>query len=266
MAINPIALQTKAADFGGALNTLAAVRQLQAAGQQRQMNELAIQEAQRKQAENQALSKALSQYDIGTPEGLNALRRIGPKGFEYASAVEKMRQEAQTAKKSALKTDLDLFSKAAGGMADSPENYSFLYQGAIKDNPELASYLPSPQQYQPGLMQNLSVDPEARFRRETAMKTLEGQQSMAQQRMQSADERARLNREAQEEQNRLNREIRQQGIDLQRQQLEATTAQQRKRLTLDERKQRWAEKTEVPEFKKAMAAAETRGKDRKSVV
>lgn len=168
MAINPIALQTKAADFGGALNTLAAVRQLQAAGQQRQMNELAIQEAQRKQAENQALSKALSQYDIGTPEGLNALRRIGPKGFEYASAVEKMRQEAQTAKKSALKTDLDLFSKAAGSMADSPENYTYLYQGAIKDNPELASYLPSPEQYQPGVMQRLAVGPEAMFRRETS--------------------------------------------------------------------------------------------------
>ena len=69
MAINPIALQTKAADFGGALNTLAAVRQLQAAGQQRQMNELAIQEAQRKQAENQAGKES-------TKQNITALRTL----------------------------------------------------------------------------------------------------------------------------------------------------------------------------------------------
>ena len=96
MAINPIALQTKAADFGGALNTLAAVRNLQAAGQQRQMNQLAIEKAKRDAVQSEAIRNALMTSDIGTPEGQRAVIAAGgTKGIDLASKFATM-QSART--------------------------------------------------------------------------------------------------------------------------------------------------------------------------
>ena len=50
MPINPIAMQVKPANTSGMLNTLAAIRQMQTAGQQQQMNQLAIEKAQQERA------------------------------------------------------------------------------------------------------------------------------------------------------------------------------------------------------------------------
>ena len=164
MAINPIALQAKAADTSGALNTLAAVRQIQAANQQRQMNQLAMEDAQRKRSSEEAFKNALMTGDYKTPAGMNRLMGIDPTS---ALALQKNLLDQETARKSALKTDLELFSKAAGGMPDTAENYSFLYKGAVGDNPALASFLPDPSQYKTGLMEQFAVGAETLFKRAT---------------------------------------------------------------------------------------------------
>jgi hypothetical protein len=164
MAINPIALQAKAADTSGALNTLAAVRQIQAANQQRQMNQLAMEDAQRKRSSEEAFKNALMTGDYKTPAGMNRLMGIDPTS---ALALQKNLLDQETARKSALKSDLELFSKAAGGMPDTAENYSFLYKGAVGDNPALASFLPDPSQYKTGLMTQFAVGAETLFKRDT---------------------------------------------------------------------------------------------------
>lgn len=188
MAINPIALQAKAADTSGALNTLAAVRQIQAANQQRQMNQLAMEDAQRKRSSEEAFKNALMTGDYKTPAGMNRLMGIDPTS---ALALQKNFLDQETARKSALKSDLELFSKAAGGMPDTAENYSFLYKGAIGDNPALASFLPDPSQYKPGLMERFSIGAETLFKRATT-------QSANQARLDAANIRAEATRAAAE--------------------------------------------------------------------
>ena len=188
MAINPIALQAKAADTSGALNTLAAVRQIQAANQQRQMNQLAMEDAQRKRSSEEAFKNALMTGDYKTPAGMNRLMGIDPTS---ALALQKNLLDQETARKSALKSDLELFSKAAGGMPDTAENYSFLYKGAIGDNPALASFLPDPSQYKTGLMQQFAVGAEALYKRATT-------ESANQARLDAANIRAAATRAAAE--------------------------------------------------------------------
>lgn len=96
MAINPIALQVKPADTRGALNTLAAIRQMQTAGQQQQINQLAIEKAKRDAAQSEAIRNALMTSDIGTPEGQRAVIAAGgTKGIDLASKFATMRS-AQT--------------------------------------------------------------------------------------------------------------------------------------------------------------------------
>lgn len=164
MAINPIALQTKAADVGNAINAFANVRKIQAANQQQQMNQLAMEDAQRKRSSEEAFKNALMTGDYKTPDGMNRLMGIDPTS---ALALQKNLLDQETARKSALKSDLELFSKAAGGMPDTAENYSFLYKGAVGDNPALASFLPDPSQYKTGLMEQFAVGAEALFKRAT---------------------------------------------------------------------------------------------------
>jgi len=188
MAINPIALQAKAADTSGALNTLAAVRQIQAANQQRQMNQLAMEDAQRKRSSEEAFKNALMTGDYKTPAGMNRLMGIDPTS---ALALQKNLLDQETARKSALKSDLELFSKAAGGMPDTAENYSFLYKGAIGDNPALASFLPDPSQYKTGLMTQFAVGVETLFKRATT-------ESANQARLDAANIRAAATRAAAE--------------------------------------------------------------------
>ena len=188
MAINPIALQAKAADTSGALNTLAAVRQIQAANQQRQMNQLAMEDAQRKRSSEEAFKNALMTGDYKTPAGMNRLMGIDPTS---ALALQKNLLDQETARKSALKSDLELFSKAAGGMPDTAENYSFLYKGAVGDNPALASFLPDPSQYKTGLMTQFAVGAETLFKRATT-------ESANQARLDAANIRAAATRAAAE--------------------------------------------------------------------
>lgn len=96
MPINPIALQVKPADTRGALNTLAAIRQMQTAGQQQQINQLAIEKAKRDAAQSEAIRNALMTSDIGTPEGQRAVIAAGgTKGIDLASKFATM-QSART--------------------------------------------------------------------------------------------------------------------------------------------------------------------------
>lgn len=96
MPINPIAMQVKPASTSGMLNTLAAIRQMQTAGQQQQINQLAIEKAQRDAAQSEAIRNALMTSDIGTPEGQRAVIAAGgTKGIDLASKFATM-QSAKT--------------------------------------------------------------------------------------------------------------------------------------------------------------------------
>lgn len=96
MPINPIAMQVKPASTSGMLNTLAAIRQMQTAGQQQQINQLAIEKAKRDAAQSEAIRNALMTSDIGTPEGQRAVIAAGgTKGIDLASKFATM-QSAKT--------------------------------------------------------------------------------------------------------------------------------------------------------------------------
>lgn len=165
MPIQPLALTAKALDTGSLINTLASMRQMQSSAQQQQMNQMAIEKAQREQQRADAFRNALASGAGASPEGMQRLMGIDPSA---AIQLQDMLTKQQQAKKDALKTDLDLFGKIAGSLPDTPENYRSLYDDAVKTNPMLQPYLPKPEAYKPGMMSQMGVSPTVRYQRETA--------------------------------------------------------------------------------------------------
>ena len=165
MPIQPLALTAKALDTGSLINTLASMRKMQSAAQQQQMNQMAIEKAQREQQRADAFRNALASGAGASPEGMQRLMGIDPSA---AIQLQDMLTKQQQAKKDALKTDLDLFGKIAGSLPDTPENYRSLYDDAVKTNPMLQPYLPKPETYKPGMMSEMGVSPALRYQRETA--------------------------------------------------------------------------------------------------
>ena len=165
MPIQPLALTAKALDTGSLINTLASMRKMQSAAQQQQMNQMAIEKAQREQQRADAFRNALASGAGASPEGMQRLMGIDPSA---AIQLQDMLTKQQQAKKDALKTDLDLFGKIAGSLPDTPENYRSLYDDAVKTNPMLQPYLPKPETYKPGMMSQMGVSPALRYQRETA--------------------------------------------------------------------------------------------------
>lgn len=96
MPITPYALNVKGMDFGQSVNMLNAVRQMQAANQQREMNALAMQKAQQDMRESEALRNALSTSDFRTPEGQAAIGKTGSKGISMLKDIAAL-QSSQTA-------------------------------------------------------------------------------------------------------------------------------------------------------------------------
>lgn len=96
MPITPYALNVKGMDFGQSVNMLNAVRQMQAQNQQREMNALAMQKAQRDMEESEALRNALSTSDFRTPEGQAAIGKTGSKGISMLKDIAAL-QSSQTA-------------------------------------------------------------------------------------------------------------------------------------------------------------------------
>lgn len=136
MPINPIAMQVKPANTSGMLNTLAAIRQMQTAGQQQQMNQLAIEKAQRERAESEAFKNALSQFDYSTPEGMASIMKASPTlGLGLQKNVAQLNASQTSAELNKQKL-FDARNKAFKEMAayiETPQQAERYFRGAYND-------------------------------------------------------------------------------------------------------------------------------------
>lgn len=136
MPINPIAMQVKPASTSGMLNTLAAIRQMQTAGQQQQMNQLAIEKAQRERAESEAFKNALSEFDYSTPEGMASIMKASPTlGLGLQKNVAQLNASQTSAELNKQKL-FDARNKAFKEMAayiETPQQAERYFRGAYND-------------------------------------------------------------------------------------------------------------------------------------
>jgi hypothetical protein len=136
MPINPIAMQVKPASTSGMLNTLAAIRQMQTAGQQQQMNQLAIEKAQREKAESEAFKNALSQFDYSTPEGMaNIIKQSPTLGLglqKNAAALRASQTSAQLNEEKLAKSRNEYFQTQATRI-QKPEDAVRYFNALYKD-------------------------------------------------------------------------------------------------------------------------------------
>lgn len=136
MPINPIAMQVKPASTSGMLNTLAAIRQMQTAGQQQQMNQLAIEKAQREKAESEAFKNALSQFDYSTPEGMaNIIKQSPTLGLglqKNAAALRASQTSAQLNEEKLAKSRNEYFQTQATRI-QNPKDAARYFDALFKD-------------------------------------------------------------------------------------------------------------------------------------
>lgn len=157
MPITPYALNVKAVDVSQPLNTLAAIRQMQAQGQQQQMNALAMEKAQRDMAQSDALRNAFAQY-TGTPESERAIIAAG--GLDAAKSLASIRSSKSTEelnKQKLLDTKNKMYQQAASRIQTPTDAQSFL-KTAYADE----IYGPMLQQLQPleSALQHIPTDKE----------------------------------------------------------------------------------------------------------
>jgi len=265
MPINPIAMQVKPANTSGMLNTLAAIRQMQTAGQQQQMNQLAIEKAQQERAEAQAFKNALSQFDYSTPEGMASIMQASPTmglGLQKNLLSMSASQSAADLNKQKLFDARNKSFKELAANIQNPDQAKSFLQGMYSDpvvGPSLKAVQPLDQ-----VLQSIPTD-EQGFSRFVGVLSngpawmlqeakARQQQKLQNERISAEDQRAALSRASAEERARLGREQSQK-------QFEATTDLKQRALTLNERKQQWQEKYESPEMQRSLASARAIGKE-----
>ena len=161
MPITPYALNVKGVDVSQPINMLSAVRQLQAQGQQQQMNALAMQKAQQEMAESDAFRNALNKYDYMTPEGMaNIVKESPTLGLGLQKTVSSLTANQTQADLNRQKL-FDAKNKAYMGLAaniQTPDQAKNFLQGMYAD-PVVG---PSLQALQPldHVLEHIPSDPE----------------------------------------------------------------------------------------------------------